>query len=373
MDTIQESATPGHRTVVCRFSALLATLWLAGCATQTTQPERRPAAEVQSQIVLLMPQSVRDASDWAKDIQIAFDHLGIETDKSHLCAALAVIAQESGFEADPRVPGLAKIARQEILRRAKQHHIPAFVVDAALKLKSPDGRSYGARIDSVRTERQLSEIFEDLISLVPLGQRLFGDANPVHTGGSMQVSIAWSEAFADAHDYPYRYTSIRHEVFSRRGGLYFGIAHLLAYPVSYSYMRYRFADFNAGLYASRNAAFQQAVTLLSGRKLALDGDLISYDGKTVGATEAAVLSLAQKLGLSERDIRDSLRLGESAQFEQSRLYQRVYALADAKNGSTLPRATLPRIRLESPKISRKLTTAWFAKRVDTRYRTCLKQ
>ncbi len=225
----------------------------------------------------------------------------------------------------------------------------------------------------MRTERQLSEIFEDLISTVPLGKRLFGDANPVHTGGPMQVSIAWSEAFAAAHGYPYRYDSIRHEVFSRRGGLYFGIAHLLAYPVSYNYMRFRFADFNAGQYASRNAAFQQAVSLLSGRKLALDGDLVSYTGKKTGATESAVLSLAQQLDLSERNIHDSLLLGESMQFEQSRLYQRVYALADAKNGSALPRATLPRIRLESPKISRKLTTAWFAKRVDTRYRQCLQR
>lgn len=364
---------PSSLAAFCRFAVLIAIAWLAGCVTQTTHVERRPAAEVQSQIVLLMPQTVRDSNDWAADIQVAFDHLGLQTDKAHLCAALAVIAQESGFEADPKVPGLADIARQEILHRAKQHRIPPFVVDAALKLKSPDGRSYGARIDSVRTERQLSEIFEDLIGAVPLGKRLFGDANPVHTGGPMQVSIAWSEAFADAHDYPYRHDSIRHEVFSRRGGLYFGIAHLLAYPVSYNYMRFRFADFNAGLYASRNAAFQQAVSLVSGRKLALDGDLVSYTDKKVGATESAVLSLAQQLDLSERDIHDSLRLGESLQFEQSRLYQRVYALADAKNGSTLPRATLPRIRLESPQISRKLTTAWFAKRVDTRYRQCLQK
>ena len=53
--------------------------------------------------------------------------------------------------------------------------------------------------------------------MVPSGKRLFGDYNPVHTGGPMQVSVAFAEEYVKSHAYPYPVDgSIRHEVFSRR-------------------------------------------------------------------------------------------------------------------------------------------------------------
>ncbi|ATR82691.1 DUF1615 domain-containing protein [Pseudomonas sp. FFUP_PS_473] len=346
-------------------------LVLAGCASpRTTQPAS--PAELRAQIARLLPANLADRQGWAKDIQVAFTHQGIAATRDNLCAALAVTEQESTFQADPSVPGLGRIAREEIDRRAARLHVPQFLVNAALNTRSPSGKSYSERLETVRSERQLSAIFDDLISTVPMGRTLLGGLNPVRTGGPMQVSIAFAERHAKG--YPYTYTgTIRQEVFSRRGGLYFGIAHLLAYPANYDRQLYRFADFNAGWYASRNAAFQHAVSRASGVSLALDGDLIAPGAILPGATERAVRQLGDALDMRNPAIRSQLEEGDSLAFESTRLYRRVYALAEQHEGKPLPRALLPGIVLESPKITRTLTTAWFANRVEARYQRCMQR
>lgn len=344
---------------------------IAGCSTQNTQTQPTLTPEqVRSRIVQLMPEKIPDRQGWATDIYVAFAAQGLAPNDENLCSVLAVTEQESTFQADPPVPGLAKIARHEINQRASKLHIPEFLVRSALNITSPTGKTYNQRLDAARTEGQLSAIFDDFIGMVPLGKNLFGSLNPVHTGGPMQVSIAFAEQHAQ--DYPYAVTgSIRQQVFTRRGGMYFGIAHLLGYPVDYSQSLYRFADFNAGWYASRNAAFQNAVSHLTGIALTLDGDLIIPGSYALGSTERAVRVLGKQLDLSNNAIRRQLEKGDSLAFDQTEVYRQVFALADRQQGKPMPRAVLPGITLQSPKITRNLTTAWFAKRVDERRQRCM--
>ncbi|MEO5732268.1 MAG: DUF1615 domain-containing protein [Rubrivivax sp.] len=354
--------------------AMLAAL-LAGCASDA--PPLRPLpnpAEVRARIVERMPASVPDRAGWATDIQAALAALKIDPNESNLCAVLAVTAQESGFVVDPKVPGMARIAWAEIDRRAEGLGLPATLLHLALKLDSPNGKTYADRIDAAKTERDLSDVFDDFISAVPLGQRLFGGYNPVRTAGPMQVQIDFARQHLARKPYPYVVEgSLRDEVFSRRGGLYFGIAHLLDYPAPYDQPIHRFADYNAGQYASRNAAFQQAVSSVTGIPLVADGDLVRFDGdrNRPGATEVAVRSIADRLGMDDRAIRDALESGSGPDFGAGRLAQRVYALADAIKGRPLPRASIPTIKLKSPKIQRKLTTDWFATRVQSRWERCM--
>ncbi|MEM6159939.1 DUF1615 domain-containing protein [Erwinia sp. P6884] len=354
-----------------RHLSLLALLVLAGCSSQPekTVPQRQPA-DVKAQISKLLPPKIADRQAWTNDIFAAFNSQELDPSVSNLCAVIAVTDQESNFSADANVSGLAKIAWGEIDRRAGKLHIPNFVVRTALRIPSPDGKSYTERLDNVRSEKELSAIFDDFINMVPMGQTLFGNLNPIHTGGPMQVSIAFAEAHAEDYPYPVE-DSVRREVFTRRGGMYFGTMHLLGYPASYSKPLYRFADFNAGWYASRNAAFQAAVAQLTGIRLALDGDLILYGSDQAGSTELAVRTLGKRLDMSDSAIRRALKKGNSIEFGETDLWNKVFALADKNAGRRQPREMLPGIKLESPKITRNLTTAWFAQRVDSRYQRCL--
>jgi hypothetical protein len=362
---------PSTRALISSLAAASLVV-VAGCGTSPTSAPARPD-EVRIRIAGLLPPSVVDRPGWAIDIYAAFDALRIEPSPGNVCAVLAVAEQESTYRADPTVPGLGRIAREEINRRAERAGVPQLLVQAALELRSPDSRTWSERINAARSEKELSDLFEDFISQVPLGQRFFAGYNPVRTGGPMQVSVEFAEAHVRTRAYPYRMAgSLRDEVFSRRGGLYFGIAHLLDYPAHYDQPIYRFADFNAGQYASRNAALQSAVSTLAGVDLELDGDLVTPGDHAArpGSTEAAVRSLGPRLGLSEGEIRRALEQEGRASLEQTRLWTRVFELADAASPRPVPRAVLPRIRLHSPKITRPLTTEWFARRVDERYQRC---
>jgi len=350
---------------------LVAALVLAGCSSKKTPeaPVRQPA-DVKAQIQRLLPAHVSNKADWADDIYTSFRTQQLDPSTSNLCAVIAVADQETNFSAEAAVPGLPKIAWGEINRRAAKVHVPAFVVRTALMIKSSNGESYAARLDKVRSEKELSDIFDDLIDMVPMGQTLFGNLNPIHTGGPMQVSIAFAEAHAKGYPWPID-GSIRREVFTRDGVIYFGTLDVLGYPADYSQPLYRFADFNAGWYASRNAAFQAAVARATGMKLTLDGDLILYGSEKAGSTELAVRTLAKQIDMSDSEIRRDLEKGEKAEFSDSTLWRQVFTLADKMAGRRLPREMLPGIKLESPKITRNLTTAWFAQRVDSRYQQCL--
>ena len=344
--------------------------------TATAWPLWLTEAETKKRISRLLPGYVKDKAGWTDDLYAAYQALQVPHAAQTYCASIAIIEQESSFQADPTVPNLPTIVRRELESRAGRYGVPALLVNAALSKTSPTGKSYNERIDALKTERQVSLLFEDMIGELPFGRQLFADYNPVRTGGAMQVSVDFAEQHLKERPYPYPIEKkLRDELFTRRGGVYFGAAILLDYPAPYDQIVYRFADFNAGRYSSRNAAFQLALGKVSGKALAPDGDLLRYDNGQPSAlpssVEEAALGLVGKLDMSRPQIRRDLLLEKSPAFSRSPLYARVFEQAEKQAGKALARQAMPQIDLKSPKIVRKLTTEWFARRVEGRYKTCL--
>jgi Protein of unknown function (DUF1615) len=350
----------------------LATL-VASCASERANGPRISEGDAHAIIQQALPATVSDKSGWADDIYSAFSAQQIEPTRENVCAVVAVIAQESNFQANPVVPGMAQIAWKEIHSRADHTLVPWMVVKAALDLKSPTGRTYSERIDRARTEKDLSDIYEDFIDSVPLGHTLFESHNPIRTRGPMQVNVAFLKQTSATRSYPYPVKgTLQDELFTRRGSIYFGVAHLLGYRAPYSRYLYRFADYNAGQYASRNAAFQSALSVAAGKPVVPDGALVAPNGE-LGSTEATVRQLGDRLNVSNEDIHSALEEGKSPDFERTTTYKRVFALAEHAQKRPPAQAVVPKIKLEGPKLSRTLTTDWYAHRVDGRFQQCVKK
>jgi hypothetical protein len=369
LNSFVKARPPPRQAALAAILALAA--FLVGCASERS-PRISPT-DAHALIGRALPNGVADRSGWAEDIYTGFTAQGLEPTHENICAVTAVIEQESGFHANPVVPGLPAITWKEIRARAEHSGVPWVLVQGALGLSSPTGTSYSDRIDHAKTEKDLSDIYEDFISAVPMGHTLFADHNPIRTRGPMQVNVAFLKQTPAVRTYPYPVTStMADELFSRRGSVYFGIAHLLGYQAPYPRYLFRFADYNAGQYASRNAAFQNAVSAASGIPVIPDGALLPSNGD-VGSTESAVRALEGRLEVGDDEIHSALEKGKSPGFEDTAIYKGVFKLAGQRPGHSVPLALVPRIKLQGPKISRNLTTDWYAHRVDGRFQQCLQR
>jgi len=256
---------------------------------------------------------------------------------------LAVIEQESGFEANPAVPGLAKIVRQRLEEYGqKLGPVGPPAIQALLSGKAAGHSStFAQRMEQVRSERDLDRLFRDMLeyyeteypktyTAVNLASLLFKssrleDLNPITTAGSMQVSVRFSAELAG--DNEQALARVREELYTRSGGVYYGTARLLGYEAAYDKPIYRFADYNAGFYASRNAALQDQVARLTGQKLVTDGDLLAYDkqGEPLDVDSnslKALLAFRQRFvpdDVSEWRLRRDVRLEKERKLEETDL------------------------------------------------------
>src|SRR5574343_813790 len=120
--------------------------------TATAWPLGLSEADAKKRIAQLLPGNVRDRAGWATDLYTAYKALEVPHAAQTYCAAIAIIEQESSFQADPVVPGLPAIVGNELECHAGRYGVPKLIVNTALKKTSPDGKTYDERIDALKTE-----------------------------------------------------------------------------------------------------------------------------------------------------------------------------------------------------------------------------
>jgi hypothetical protein len=368
---------------------------LLGCGATRTPgvgvPGERPLDP--GQIAALIDPHVKGRQEWGQAVADALRGNDLPGDPPSVCAVLAIVAQESGFQEDPVVPGLARLVESRLERyRSKLGPLGKPLFARLLDGKvPPDPRTFAERLQKVRTERDLDRVFRDLLvyyqsshglayEAATLAGKLFdlgslAELNPITTAGPMQVSVRFAEDWAREHHADV--AGVREALYTRTGGVYYGTARLFAHRANYPKMIFRFADYNAGVYTSRNAAVQSQVARLTERKLALDGDLLRYDKDGKPSDEdsqslAALLAFreARAPELSEDRLRADLQTEKTYAFEATATWRAVKGAYLGRFGAP-DYAILPDVVLESPKMTRKLSTAWFAQSVDRRYQACL--
>lgn len=383
------------------LSILVLSLSLVACGDHSWWSKNNEPTLESDQIKRILPPRVNDRSAWADDIFDITEQLGIPQSKENICSIVAVVDQESNFIADPQVAGLGEKAVKEVQDRLDEKFkdklgdaiggtVAGYFQDVLKNQPSP-ADNYLSQMRRVKTERQLDELYREIFDYMSkhyhvsvltgaakmVGQDLAEKLNPVTTLGSMQVHIGYAKEHKRQGG---NVAELRTDLYSQYGGLYYGIHRLMMYSAEYDKAIYRFADYNSGMYSSRNAAFQSMLNDLTVAELDLDGDLLLYnkEGSIRSASsqsERELISVfaSHNILVTPRQIRTDLKKEKEKKFEDTATYRAVAKLYQEKTGKEPIYAMMPEVVISGPKLSRDYNTNWFATRVNGRYQSCMQR
>lgn len=388
-----------YTACVKTMSVLAVSIGLAACGNGSWWSKDDEPTLNAEQIRKALPGRVNDRTSWAQDIYDITEQLGIPQTKENVCSIVAVVDQESNFVADPQVAGLGEKAVKEVQTRLDEKFkeklgdgiggTVAGYFEEVLKTQPSPKDNYLSQMRRVKTERELDELYREIFDYMSkhyhvsaltgaaklVGQDFGEKMNPITTLGSMQVHIGYAKEHKRQGG---NIAELRTDLYSQYGGLYYGIHRLMMYPADYDKPLYRFADYNSGMYSSRNAAFQSMLNDLTAAELTLDGDLLLYskDGsprsaKSESERELTNVFAANNVILTPRQIRSDLKNEKEQDFEDTATYRAVTKLYKEKTGKEPFYAMMPQVVISGPKLSRDYNTNWFASRVNGRYQTCM--
>jgi len=375
------------------------TLQLTACGNSSWWSDNHEPKLNVEQLNRLLPPRVNDKKSWSQDIYDISEKFGIPQTKQNMCSIIAVVDQESNFHEDPEVAGLGAKAVKEVQERLNEKFTDklgdtlggslADYFQEVLKNQPTPENNYLSQMRRVKTERQLDELYREIFNYMSkhyhvsaftgvaklVGQDVAEKLNPITTLGSMQVHVGYAKKHKRQSG---SIADLRTDLYSQYGGLYYGIHRLMMYPADYDKPIYRFADYNSGMYSSRNAAFQKMMNALTENQLSLDGDLLSYnkDGspkttQSLSERELTLIFAKNNILITPRQLRSDLKQEKDKDFEDSLTYKAITKLYSDKTQAEPIYAIMPEVIITGPKLSRDYNTNWFASRVNSRYETCM--
>lgn len=389
------------RPLLKTFSLLAISISLTACGDSSWWSNSKEPEMKAEQIKKVLPPRVNDRESWSQDIFDIMQQLSIPKSKQNVCSIVAVVDQESNFVADPAVPGLGQKAVQEINTRLKERFeaklgetiggtVAGYFEDVLKNQPSPEN-NYMSQMRRVKTERELDLLYREIFDYMSkhyhvsaltgaaklIGQDIGEKMNPITTLGSMQVHINYAKEHKRQSG---NIAELRDDLYTQYGGLYYGIHRLMEYSADYDKAIYRFADYNSGMYSSRNAAFQKMLEVIQDKDLDLDGDLLLYnkDGNPQSAlsqSEKEIIAAftSNRVLVTPRQIRADLKKEKERKFEDTQTYLAVQKLYQTKTNKEPIYAIMPEVVISGPKLSRDYNTNWFASRVNGRYEACMQR
>jgi hypothetical protein len=128
-------------------------------------PARPPPPLGAAQVGAAFPEGVGDPGGWAKDLLAAFADAELAPDATRVCGVVAVLQQESGFQADPPVANLGPLVRARLKEEAERFGpLGPAAMERLLEDRAPgDKRTFEQRLRRLRTERELDLLFRDML------------------------------------------------------------------------------------------------------------------------------------------------------------------------------------------------------------------
>ncbi len=325
--------------------------------------------------VLFRNRSRETPAEWISALNDAFYELKADcASDEFLLLAVTTIQMESNVRVDPPVANanLEELYANRLKQFRKEHILEAAALGASglddqLRTKLRQDTRKGkvnteADLDryvgtdlrpwllkTLQTDYHLPQGLADLVvtRAVP---------DPVHTIGPMQVDFdkAYRNALKRGENVPnvaaMKEWLLNPETALRRGlkeGVYLlqiSYAHYRAQMEPDQAILFTAADYNGGEFSSRNAAFQERVAVLTGKKLVLDGDLLLYRNGTAEAvhskTESGVLDILQSEMTADQVRRDLLTEKDPA-FTDSRTNKAICTKFESRRRMPCVPARLP--------------------------------